>query len=54
VSTSERIGLGGDHFDEDVLVDADGLFLFKILRMIKSPYCEVNVLGMRMILKSKK
>ena len=49
----ERVGLGGDHFDEDVVVNPDGLFLLQTLRALKSAYSEVDLLGTRLVLKPK-
>ena len=49
----ERVGLGGDHFDEDVVVNPNGLLLLQALRALQSPYCEVDLLGARPIFKPK-
>jgi len=47
----ERVGLGVDHLDEDVVVDPDGLVLLQALRALQAADCEVDLLGPRLILK---
>ena len=49
----ERVGLRGDHFDENVVVDAYRLVLLQALGALKPPNGEVDLLGPCLILKSQ-